>query len=544
MSEMLYVDSIRDGMARINNLTSINKIKEIQQDLSDLKHQNADDRELYNELAAWLNLMPTSTEFYNCDEELDKDILNAFSLLIEKSRGEFSQSDLELLNLNKSQIKLIAEERLTEWRDSPNENLIEPHGAKRLNKHRKKLQGALTLHLGLVGGQYGSKRAINFMKWQRKNEQLSQAHWLKTTQVTNKKTGQKICLEDIAFTNEKRISEMMCRASGIEKYSERNSMRWARVVCTLPPRFHPNPTTKNTWDGSLPDRASRVLQKRWVNLRAYLAKSGVKLTGIWTREAHADSCPHVNYLIYFTCGHEEIVEFAFKKYFGKSKPACDFMLGGETKDGKRPARFSSYCMKYFTKHFIEERLEELNSNLTQEERAKLELEREAALGEETVASNFGYRRYGFIGTPPIGIWRKLRATDQLTYDIATKELLDAAKAGNYATYIELSGGLSIKNNERNFESITITDQFNSEFVAVKNKSNGHEFIVKELNIWELSKIVLDIVIEEKPSRTTNTVTVNQSYPSSVLDAHPETDFDSYYAPVRHRHRQTPHELLH
>lgn len=544
MSEILYVDSIRDGMARINNLTSIDKIKEIQQDLSDLKHQNADDRELYNEPAAWLNLMPTSTEFYNCDEELNKDILNAFSLLIEKSRGEFSQSDLELLNLNKSQIKLIAEERLAEWRDSPNENLIEPHGSKRLNKHRKKLQGALTLHLGLVGGQYGSKRAINFMKWQRKNEQLSQAHWLKTTQVTNKKTGQKICLEDIAFTNEKRISEMMCRASGIEKYSELNGMRWARVVCTLPPRFHPNPTTKNCWDGSLPDRATRVLQKRWVNLRAYLSKHRVKLTGIWTREAHADACPHVNYLIYFTRGNEEIVEFAFKKYFGQSKPACDFMLGGETKDGKRPARFSSYCMKYFTKHFIEERLEELNSNLTQEERAKLELEREAALGEETAASNFGYRRYGFIGTPPINIWRRLRATDQTPDDIAIQELLSAAKASNYAEYIKLSGGLSIKNSERNFESITITDQFNSEFVAVKNKSNGYEFIVKELNIWELSKIVIDIVIEEKPPRTTNPVTVNQSYPSGVLDAHSKTDFDSYYSPVRHRYPQNSAPPLH
>ena len=544
MSETLYCDSIRDGITRINNLMSINKIDDVQNYLSELDKQNADDRELYNELSSWLNLMPTSKEFYNSDEELDKDILEAFKLLIEKSNGEFSEADLELLNLNKSQIKSLAEERLVEWRDSLKKETPEPNGAKRLNRHRKKLQGALTLYLGLVGGQYGSKRAINFMKWQRKNEQLSQAHWLKTTQVTNKKTGQKICLEDIAFTNEKRISEMMCRASGIEKYSERNGMRWARVVCTLPPKFHPNPTTKNTWDGSLPDRAARVLQKRWVNLRAYLAKHGVKLTGIWTREVHADACPHVNYLIYFNTGCEGIVEFAFKKYFGQSKIACDFMLGGETKDGKRPARFSSYCMKYFTKHFIEERLEELNSNLTQEERAKLELEREAALAEETVASNFGYRRYGFIGTPPIGIWRKLRATDQLPNDIATQELLNAAKDSNYCAYIALSGGLSIKNSERNFESIIITDQFNSEFIAVKNKSNGYEFIVKELNIWELSKTILDIVIEEKSSRTTNTVTVNLSYPSELPAASLKTDFDSYYAPVLHRHRQTPHELLH
>lgn len=540
MSETLYVDSIRDGIARINNLTSIDKIKGIQQHQSDLDKQNADDKELYNELMAWLNLMPTSTEFYNCDEEIDKDILEAFKLLIKKSSGEFSDADLELLNLNKSQIKSLTNERLAEWRDSPNENLIEPHGAKRLNKHRKKLQGALTLHLGLVGGRYGSKRAINFMKWQRKNEQLSQAHWLKTTQVTNKKTGQKICLEDIAFTNEKRISEMMCRAAGIEKYSEQNGMRWARVVCTLPPRFHPNPTTESCWDGSLPDRATRVLQKRWVNLRAYLAKRGVKLTGIWTREAHADSCPHVNYLIYFTAGQEEIVGFAFRKYFGQSKPACDFMLGGEVKDGKRAARFSSYCMKYFTKHFIEERLEELNSNLTTEERAKLEIEREAALGEETVASNFGYRRYGFIGTPPISIWRKLRATDQTPNDIAIQELLSAAKASNYAEYIKLSGGLSIKNSERNFESIIITDQFDSEFIAVKNKLNGYEFIVKELNIWELSKIV----IEEKSSRTTKAVTVNLSYPRELPAAPLKTDFDSYYSPVFHRYPQSSPPLLH
>ena len=140
---------------------------------------------------------------------------------------------------------------------------------------------------------------------------------MKSHVITNGKVT--ISLADIGKTIKKSIAEMYCLSLGIQVEAEGQGCEWASIVCTLPARMHPNPTVgENTWDGTTPNNAGKEISKKFARVRAILAKSGITLSGVWTREAHLDATPHVNYLVYFPAGMATKVENAFCKHFSQS----------------------------------------------------------------------------------------------------------------------------------------------------------------------------------------------------------------------------------
>lgn len=344
--------------------------------------------------------------------------------------------------------------------------------------------------------------------------------WMENHVVSNGKI--KLKLSVIGQTIKKRVSEMFCAATGVQAIAEEYEMRWASVVVTLEAVKHPNPKNgRSCWDGTTPKQSNKLFSKRFARVRAMLAKKGITLVGLWTREAHGDATPHVNYLIYFKIGEEAVVEAAFNKHFSHSNNAIEFKIGekatyiDENGVEKKAASFSSYAMKYFMKFLSEE-------------------PDEKTLEESAWASTWGIRRFGFFGLPSIQIWRRMRKSEHsIKHSVELEELRLACRSNNFAEFIRLCGGLGIKRSKRDFQTIRENDIV----IGVKHVKSDTEFINKRLGEWSITKETskrqtakLDQIVNTKTNITGTSeatfnkkVTVVLNYPRKA-----KNDYEDWY----------------
>ena len=542
------------------------EIRSLARKLKNIRTSYADVREQIEfEIRREISCIEIETENYTRPCNIQVIIEAAKVRLINSKNNDITEHDFELIDLSPWDLKEYAikkadeyQKNFTEWifthdykviqRDEPEEAPEEPKSLKYLTRRQRKVRASLELALKLVG-KYSIKRATLRQLAERKRMNDQTKRFLDTHKVRSK-TGVEIKLKDIALTLKKRMNEVYCMATGIQRQCEMQGMVWASIVITLPGRFHPNPQkeSKITWDGTLPSESRRILGKKWENLRPYLAKYGITLTGLWTVEAHGDATPHINYLVYFRPSDTNFIRQAFEKYFGgsfnPSPRAVVFRLGGELKDGQKMASFASYALKYFTKSFANGENKDSKHNA-------------AALGEEAWAASFNIRRYGLFGIPPLNGWRRVRACLAKPTDTGLEALWQAANSNNSSKYIRLNGGIGIKNKDRPFQNISVPVEGKSYnvVIGVVNTKTGAQLISKEIGAYEIIECEPDDEEDKwwvKPNtkkfshldQQLATVTLRHSYPSGVLNAHPETDFDSYYSPVLHRHPQISHPLLH
>lgn len=299
---------------------------------------------------------------------------------------------------------------------------------------------AVALHAGLVGGQSGNKRCSPAARERRAAQNKKNADFLEKISIIDTKTGEAFKLPSLSAKKRARLSECYAIAKGIEKTIKKAGLNWMSVVVTARPSKHPNPIKgRCTWDGTLPHKVAFDLQHDWAKLRAILQKNEVIPAGVWTREAHQDACPHVNFLIACPADEEaykKVVEEISKAFPGKN--AVKIRRGDEVEPGEKPASFATYAMKYFLKGFGEWGIDP------------------EADGEETVATTFGFRRYGFFGIPHISCWRELRRMRSCpTESHRMAAAWYAARNGDAAAWIEYAGGLCKKRSERPIQPLHV-----------------------------------------------------------------------------------------
>jgi hypothetical protein len=434
-------------------------------------------------------------------ENLNKILKRELVELADEQDADISLTHKNFIDLNSQGIRNLSKSLEFDYQNSDPELPIYVPTPRKLRKIQRKLKASLEMRLGLIGGRFGVERATKNCVAGRIEMNLNNQHFLDTHEV--KFEDKSFRLADIALTREKRLAEMQCLLKGIELQAEAQGLRWASVVASLPPHLHVNPTAgANSWDGTLPDQSIRYIHDRWKKMRAYCAKKKITLAGFWTVETHLDGTPHVNFLVYFDGDRADFVESAFNIYFSHGKRAIKFRLDGDVVDGQKIAKFSSYASKYFTKTFNVEAL------LTS-------VEADTALKEESLASAFGYRRYGFFGIPSLQLWRKLRASKETPDDKATEAIWRAARGGRASDFIALSGGLGIKAKARTFKTVSVAHKKSRVTVGVRNVKNGYELIVKRVGEWTIKKII-EAVEEVKKTVTNDAVTLKPSYPRSAL----------------------------
>lgn len=305
---------------------------------------------------------------------------------------------------------------------------------------RRAVEG-LALHAELVGGKFGSWRCSRGARADREDQLQRQNKYLKTLKVRCVSTGQLFELGSAEEKKQKRKAELYAIAKGIEKEIASTGMAWLSAVASAKGEAHPNPTNgRRHWNGQLPHQTAAWFSACWALVRARLTKLDIPFAGLWTREAHKDACPHVNFLIAFPEEHYKEVARAFTEVFAHSPKAIKIRRGGRVQPGEKAASFASYAMKYFLKGM---------------QGWGTDLEADC---EEATAAAFGYRRYDFFGVPARNTWREMRRSNVCppNSDPTIAALWRAARRGDAATFIALSGGLACRRNERPIQTLRET----------------------------------------------------------------------------------------
>lgn len=374
------------------------------------------------------------------------------------------------------------------------------------NRRWRAVIESIALH-GQMIGRDGQKKCSSFAMYAYKRSIERAEQYIKDHVITDGNI--QVPLADAGGVAKKRLSELYAILKGIEKLAGALGMRWARIIVTLPSKYHPNPSKgKQSWDGALPTDGAAWLQEKWARVRARLHHHEIYASGVWTRELHGDMTPHVNFMLFFPPDKWQDVQREFCEVFGYKKPAVDFELG---KVGDGSAKFANYCIKYFTKFFGKTTVKG-----NQEDGWTKDMDDDAWMRDAAGFSAFGIRRYGFIGLPALGQWRELRKLRHAPGSPELDKLWRAARGGKADEWIALSGGLAVARNKRPVQSIR-TDNRVVGVQVVNDKREPVECIqTSTTGMWKIVK------------KSTLTVAINnprggQSPLDSVPAAPPPTE---------------------
>jgi hypothetical protein len=191
----------------------------------------------------------------------------------------------------------------------------------------------LHLQLGLVGKgarQYCSEGAREHRQMQLRK----QAEWLKTTVLRGVVGGRvvEIPLEQVTKGPKQKLAKLYAFIAAMNQLGEEAGLTVALLTTTLEGEWHANPAHRSEghqWNGKTPGEANQELGRRFQSIRRDLDKRGIRLSGLWCGEPHADGCPHRHHWLMYHPDQERAVLAAFLKFF----PAKLKLRRGEDEGG-------------------------------------------------------------------------------------------------------------------------------------------------------------------------------------------------------------------
>jgi hypothetical protein len=333
--------------------------------------------------------------------------------------------------------------------------------------------------LGLVCQQrnaYASQRAID----QRTRQKIKNREYLENTYIEND-LGQRYSLlelHDRSVSNPKvRRSELMTRIKGFEMVADQLGHCGEFYTLTTPSRMHArfkrggkNPK----YDGTTPDQAHKYLTDLFCCIRAKLHREGITVYGLRVVEPNHDGTPHWHLLLFMkpevTAQVREVFETYALKDSGDEKGASKHRFTAKSIDPSRGSA-AGYVAKYISKNIDGAHIESDNFG---NDSAK------AAQSIDAWASTYNIRQFQFLGGPSVTIWRELRklanSPEALPpdYPSAMREALQAADSAEWAAYVMLMGGPTMRKSERPIQPIydrkaffdTATGEINTEALSM------------------------------------------------------------------------------
>jgi hypothetical protein len=334
-----------------------------------------------------------------------------------------------------------------------------------IKKRLLKLKRQTTDEIGFVLESIGKnaphqKTGIWNLK-DRTEQRARWATWAKTASATDMETGESISMSEvIEITRTHRFNEVYAFLKGIEKSAVHAGLDWCFAVLTAPPRFHPNPQFGSSkWDGSLPVDAHKFIAAKWKQAADELRlKHDIFLAGFRSPEAHADGCAHLNVVFFCHSSELKTVQDTVRKHFDWHKSAAEFRVN----DGR--AKFASYAMKYAIKS----------------------LHAEDTSSDDAWYSTWNIRRYQFFGVPSLSTWRTLRSIKNAPDNWTAQEesIWRAARRGDAAEFIELNGGLNIKQKSRPMQATTKSE---NEIKTKTVTSRGETIFSASKAVWRITR---------------------------------------------------------
>jgi len=304
---------------------------------------------------------------------------------------------------------------------------------------------------------YSSKAAQEI-----RNSQLAKAaNWSENMLAINPTTGEPISMKaiiDCAYDSYK--SRIIAKASGLKNLQKENNWKSAMVTITCPGGFRAGKKHEQSIQGCI--EYLRTTNKQ-INEEA--RKQGLKIAGLQVFQPHKDGTPHQH--IYIIGSESDIISFyeivksrAWKtkagdrqKYIEESRTKLDWE---DSDKGSLCTYALSYVLKLSTKESEEVAGDE--KILLQKE----EYEQEPACEKNGSAEDAFYalnriRRIGWIGLPDDYAWEACRKVSEkrTQHSAELSEASKAAKAGDYAEWTSLMGGICVKSKDRPYKSITV-----------------------------------------------------------------------------------------
>jgi hypothetical protein len=336
----------------------------------------------------------------------------------------------------------------------------------------------------------------------------------------------------------------MTRIRGFENIAEESGFVGSFVTLTAPSAYHAN---SRKFNGNKPNKTQKYLTSTWAKVRAKLAREEIKYFGLRVTEPHADATPHWHMILFFEPDYKQAVETIIFKYFTqqhwqeltndktdecdlltiksfyKNRKLGDVDLKEITKAYDRPERrvkfvdidanFGSatgYIAKYVAKNIDAAHCtdKETGKPLIDDETGK-PINDETVIGVLAWASRWRIRQFQFLGGAPVTTYRECRKfmndysiEDSVLKDLTGstdefdesnfignfQEVLNAADCGDFARYVQLTGGAF---QGRNGSIKTLLEEIENSYgeiiTKVKGfKYQGFEFVTKEIN-WQIVK---------------------------------------------------------
>ncbi|EJC8331260.1 replication endonuclease, partial [Salmonella enterica] len=278
------------------------------------------------------------------------------------------------------------------------------------------------------------------------------------TDLEDEETGETLPLlsavDASVSNNEKRRAEMLTRVKGLEELAALDHMSQDSdyvalfFTWTAPQQYHAWLETgrrNRKWNGASPRETQRYFTRTFKNFSTALTRRDIHIFGMHVTESHHDGTPHWHGILFVRREQEATLRDVFEGYANAEncsahrpgKPPEQSQLMIKPVD-KRMGSLTAYITKHICRN-----LEGCAPGGRDKETGRpwTELARHSAAW----ASLWGIKQFQFTGGPPVSVWRELRKlSDQKQADSVSPvfgELHHAARAGDWAEYTRLQGGL-------------------------------------------------------------------------------------------------------
>ncbi len=319
-------------------------------------------------------------------------------------------------------------------------------------RRRLRVQQARALEQGFISLGLVHRRAQIYASdttvQRRAQQKRRNAAALEASEAVNLDTGDVLKLSElVAKSNANpaiRRGELMVRIAGFEAVAKGLGHAAEFITITTPSSFHPKATGERgrvidnqKWSkaGSpTPRDAQGYLVRIWAQIRAKLARLGVRPYGFRIAEPHHDGTPHWHMLLFVAADAVKLLRAVIRDYAlrmdgnepGAKKNRVEF-VAIDWKRGSAAGYVAKYVSKNIDGYQVQGDLE--GDNL------------DAVTGSQRVeawAGAWGIRQFQQIGGAPVGVWRELRRMRE------PDDKYTAADAANWRRYVEIQGGPAVE----------------------------------------------------------------------------------------------------
>jgi hypothetical protein len=344
-----------------------------------------------------------------------------------------------------------------------------------VNKHSKKLSEAV-----IFASQKIQNAVSTNAKHTHTTNKQNAEEYAKTIYLVNPENpNNKISLFDILqkkLKSEK--AEMFAKLKGFNVLIDKHNYKSALITITCPSKFHSTTQITNNlrienknFEKNLQtiENAIQHIENIKRELTFFANNNKLEIAGLNATQPHKSGTPHLHSYVFGT-------EIAVNKYIQKAKELAFFVNGDEKGADKHrftvvfeereKGQLTSYLANY------------LNLNETN-------IDNNAKYDEIAIFCNhYNIKRYSFFGLPSLTVWRTARK-DKTTN---TNKVIQSAKNGNFADFVEELGGIGFKKTK------TRKEKYQINYIQKTNKYNELIKSLHSITFFEKQNII-DVLVK-------------------------------------------------